>query len=325
MDEINKKLEILLNRTRNLEKLEVTVNQINCRLIDLEKKVQDDFKNLATRVETVETSIKFTDSQYDQQKKTTDNLVKQESDLKNEIKDLNVGMRRLENELEQEKASRNEDAQHARSSTHVKLCGLPMQDGEDEYDQRSSDNPVTRALVVKVAGVADMRDFDSDQIDVCHRLGSDENSPIIIRFKHKCERMAFFHQRKNLANVTKSELGLVPRDPAKVAEMASARGARGGGRGGRGRGGGRGGGARGGDNREERGDGIFMQDSLTHYSSQILSLVKDATSKLNFKYAGYVFNGQIRAKKGDTDKFIRFRCVSDISKLLRPVSDITQR
>ena len=56
MEEVNKKLEILLSRTRNLEKLEQAVNQINCNLIDLEKKVHDDYKNISIKSKTASLS-----------------------------------------------------------------------------------------------------------------------------------------------------------------------------------------------------------------------------------------------------------------------------
>ena len=56
---------------------------------------------------------------------------------------------------------------------------------KDDYEQRSSDNSVTRSLVVKVAEMASIRNFDSEQMDVYHRLWSDEKCPYYNSFYKK--------------------------------------------------------------------------------------------------------------------------------------------
>lgn len=334
MEELGKKLDILLNRTKDLEKLQTLVNEINCRLIDVEKKLSDVDQKSKTAIKDVETKVNarvdiiekstvFISSEYDGQKKSIVNLLKRDTEIKTDLNSIHSKLAQLENDLEQEKAARNDDAQHARSSTHAKIHGIPIQTGEDDFDQSSSDNAVTRALIIKLASVAKMSNFEEDQIDVCHRVGADSDSPIIIRFKCKRDRMNFFKQRKSVTKIQPTDLNCIEFQPSAASVRGGGNRGRGGVRGGRGasRGGGSrpaGGGpiiAGGGDNDAGERGPIFIQESLTKYSSDLLKSLKAVTNGKNYKYGGYIFNGQIRAKVDDDSKFIRIRCKSDFSKL----------
>lgn len=319
MEEINQKLEILLNRTKDLDKLSNLVNEISCRLVEVEDKlknvatkVENHVKEVTTKVIDIEKSIKFTDSQYDKQKKTTDYLTKRDGEINSDIKTLQANVTNLQNELEQEKASRNDDAQHARSSTHVKILGVPLQSGEDDFNTVSSNNEVTRMLIKNLADAAKFEEFTADQIDVCHRVGADIDSPIIVRFKYKCDRMHFFSQRKLLQKVDLKDLKLVPYQPTGD-EHSRGRGGGSRGRGGSTRGRGGSGSAR--QTGQQENGNIYMQESLTKYSSDLLKELKVASTEKKYKYTGYIFNGQIRAKKEDDAKFVRIRCRSDFAKL----------
>ena len=80
------------------------------------------------------------------------------------------------------------------------MCGLPLQPGEDERADTPS-NPVTRELLERVCQTASIT-LPPSAIDVCHRLGNERRSPIIIRFTSKSARYLFFSQRYKLTKIS---------------------------------------------------------------------------------------------------------------------------
>ena len=57
-----------------------------------------------------------------------------------------------------------------------------------------------------------------------------------------------------------------------------------------------------------------MQESLTRMNSDLLKAANQKASTLDYKYKGYVINGEVRVKSADGEKFIAIKCHSDLKK-----------
>ena len=60
---------------------------------------------------------------------------------------------------------------------------------------------------------------------------------------------------------------------------------------------------------------IYIQEHLTKFNKMLLKEMKVKLSN-SYKYPGYVKNGELRAKQGDTDKYKVVSCMSDLNNLI---------
>ena len=212
------------------------------------------------------------------------------------VKTENVHLKKrvddLENALMQEKIGRNDEQQYLRQASNIKICGVPAILGED-VQTKTATNPVTLEVVKQLVQQTDMY-LPPTAIDVCHRLGNDPVSPILIRFQSKSDRVNFAAQKEKLKNVTSANIDLsgiqIPKsiqtvlDERKKEGRTSSRTPRGG---------------RKPANVSEAPTGptpIYLQDHLTARNKDLLKEAKTAL-KTSFKYPGYVMDGEIRAKR----------------------------
>ena len=328
VDSVSNKLS---NLTNKMTKVEEKVNSNEKKIEDMLKeqtKHADRLKDLELMLDTNKGSIgdhsnslQFLSDSYE--------LLKDQPAELEAVKKENVELKKVTDDLlkrlEAEKTARNIEQQYHRTSLNVKLCGVPVQEFEDEVTTVS--NPVTLEAIKRVCIAASII-FDTASVDVCHRLPSGEGQtpPIIIRFRSKRQRFHFFNQKKKLQNIKSVDFtditkGVVIGAMSKAVggrgeETNRGRGERGRGRGGRGRGGrGRGDGPSRGDSRPATEDlQIYMQEHLTKFNKELL---KAAREKLNgkYQYAGYVKNGQIRARIKDGEDFLIISNHGDIDKL----------
>ena len=219
-------------------------------------------------------------------------------------------------ELEQEKAARNADAQYHRTSLYVKLCGIPMQAGEDVQGQNPT-NKVTREVVNRVCDAAKIN-LGFDDVDVCHRLGGEERSPIIIRFAGKSARYSYFNQRSKLKNIKTTDLNLENLPAAEARPEGQQNRNRGGYH------------ARTGRRQaadtfgpDKEAHDIFMQEHLTQATKALLTETKNALKELEpaWAYPGYVKDGTVRVKRYANDHPTIIRCKEDIAKIINNVRD----
>ena len=206
--------ELLAPLEKKIDKLTDRFDDIEKRFNDIEGKTSANEKRISENAENVESlnnqvkdcvkSCTFVSGSYDEVQLSLKRVENRCKDLASENVLLKSKLDGLSNEMEQERSLRNQDAQYLRTSVNVKLCGLPLQAGEDERSATPS-NPVTREIVNHVREAAQIN-IDKSDIDVCHRLGTDLRSPIIIRFISKSARYSFFSQRKKLTNVSTMDL-----------------------------------------------------------------------------------------------------------------------
>ena len=321
VDAIDDKLSALATKFDDLEK-RVKVNEDHVssllskqnknesRLHGIDQKLQE----FAGLIDANKVSCEFTSTKYDLMKDLPTEL----TSLKRENVKLKKTTDDLQQKLNVEKSARNIEQQYHRTSLNIKLCGVPLQDHEDEAFSVS--NPVTLEAIKRVCSAASII-FDSQSVDVCHRLGEsseDRPSPIIIRFKTKNARFHFFSQKLKLKNITALDV-----DFTEITKDVFPGGPpRGGGNPVRGRRGGAASNGRSWDSREKK-DGltqvklspIYMQEHLTKLNKDLLKLAREKLQD-KFAFPGYVKNGEVRAKLTEASKYEPITCEQDIHKLL---------
>ena len=304
---ISKKIETLDGKVKNIETKQ-TADDI--RLTQIEK-LLGEYKIL---INENTDSCKFTSDSYDKIKdlpNDVDAIKRENAQLKKANDDLN-------NKLKAEKIARNAGEQYHRTSLNIKLCGVPFQPLEEEPQTVS--NPITLQVIKKVCEAASII-FDPSSVDVCHRLGessANNPSPIIIRFKTKNMRFHFFNQKKKLQDLSSTDLDFSDITNDLVVEsFKKAMNDRGRGCGrGRGRGRGRGGRGAGQDEGRRQTFAIYMQEDLTKYNKDLLKAAREKLGD-SYKWAGYVKNGEIRARKEEGMDYDLITCFADIDKLVR--------
>ena len=347
------KLNQILKQQSNLEtkidSLTVKVDEFDLRFTQIEGRVTTNEKSikeneqsisknsvsineLGTKFDDVEESCTHISAQYDKLLETANKNTTNFTELDTRVKSLSnenvllkAQINACRNELLQEKTARNSDAQYQRTSINVKLCGLPLQPGEDIQTPTPS-NPVTSALVQRVCEASSISLLSANDIDVCHRLGSQPRSPIIIRFVSKSARYNFFSQRWRLREIDTSKINYddLPVVVRKERGQDS-------GRGGHQprwnlRNSGRNSGAAESAAPPAYGETedpkpIYMQEHLTKHTKDLLNEAKTKLAELNFEYPGYIKDGEVRAKKNGTDKPILIKSQGDILKIMNKDKD----
>ena len=319
IDEIDARVNTQKNTIAEIQKVQTQdSNRINTNLVDIHE--------LKGRADKYEKSAVFISEQYDEISPTVGEhteaikkIEKQHADLKEENVQIKKWYSDLKNELAQEKAGRNQDQQYVRTSVNLKLCGVPLQVGEEATVTPS--NVVTTAVIKRVCDAADIH-MESTAIDVCHRLSQEPRSPIIIRFISKSARFHFYNQRSKLKNIIDIDFSGLPL-PDEESDETAVR-------------------SRGGiSNRDTRGGRphmtrsaarqlvtgaseiaengeieIYVQEHLTKYTKDLLKETKDKLKDRGFAYGGYVKHGEVRVKKLPADKYTVIRCPSEIQNLL---------
>ena len=194
MNKVEKKIDIILERLERIEK------STNDRLDLIEKKlsrmcqIENNIAVIEKKVEGVVKSQSFLSDQYENQKKTMDNLMKKNIKLEQEmnvvlqdntkkIKKIEV----LENEI-------NHLEQYGRWDM-LTLKGIPKQAGESTDD-----------VIINVANMLEV-DLPVRDIDISHRTSNNTDAGIIIKFNSRRKRNEIYGKRKNLKNKTVKELG----------------------------------------------------------------------------------------------------------------------
>ena len=247
--------------------------------------------------------------------------------LEEQNKVLNSKCADVTNDLKEDKVVRNREAQYHRTPHNIKLCGVPFQVGEEQSEEVC--NAKTLETLIHVCDQAGIV-VDTDDIDVCHRLGREQLSPILIRFFGKGKRGLLVNQKEKLKELNSHNLGLnTTYQPPELPEEEN-NGVRGRNRRGRGRGRGSRGRGRVGYTDNGRSmvgsyvegnicskKNIFFQEHLTKATKDLLDTTKTILKDSGFKYPGYAKNGEVRVRKIDNGPYFVVSHVSDVMKLLR--------
>ena len=277
-------ITILLDRTKDIPTINATISNISNKLDNLEVKFKGEINRIEKKLIEVEKSQDFISKEYEKYRHISNNITTKNGLIENENIALKGQLDRIQHDLEQKKAARNEDAQYHRSSLNVKLTGIPLQQGEEKIKQ-ASNNISTLEVIKNLAEEANISEFHPQQIDVCHRIGKTKYSPIIIRFKNKCDRQAFYSQKNKLRPI---------KDPRSFANLPLVEDSR---------------------TNDTYTPHIQMQESLTNYNAELLKLAREAALNKQYIFHGYIINGQVCVKKDKDSIYIPIRCKSDINKI----------
>ena len=195
---VGKQLETLLAELKNIR---TDIGSMNLRFDGLDQKLNSfisktevDIADVRKDVNQVEKSQRFLSEQYEKHCKEQDNIIKQNSQLKEENGNLLIRIKNLEKELKDEKMKRNKQEQHDHLR-QVEISGISLQDGEN-----------CKEIVLKVAQVAKCN-IKLNEIDVAHRLGS---GAIITEFVTRTARDSLYYNKTNLKGITVQDLCLQP-------------------------------------------------------------------------------------------------------------------
>ena len=325
VDDVHEQLNDLKSKLTTIEGKvntnETSINTLKTKQIEDERHLSNIDHMLAEYKVIIDDNKKNCEFMSDKYETLKDTPTKIQSMQKENVL-LKQSIDNLNNQLEQEKAIRNTEQQYHRTSLNIKLCGIPVQPGEE--DSRSVSNMVTLDVIKHVCDAANIT-FNTKAVDVCHRLGNirDERRapPIIIRFNSKRDRFDFSAQKTKLKEFTTADVDFskFKTELSSHGDAASARGGfdrRGRGRGGRGGGTGR-------DGTKEFGGSfpdivpIYMQDHLTKFNKDLLKSAKQQLKEVGYEFPGYVMNGEVRAKFHKELKHVPINCESDIKKLVQ--------
>ena len=288
MGEVEKKLNELLSSVANLtiavNDISSKLNGVDAKITSVEEKLDAKINSIDTRVKSLEGDFQFYSDSFEEFKRSKDVLNEKCLNLEVENKNMKARMDQMENDFVNEKIIRNKESQYHRSSVNLKILGIPSQPGENSYNNTS--NKATVQVVSKLAEVANIAGFESNQIDVCHRLGSDNYGPIIVRFTKKDDRYSFFKQKSKLKDVNMTILGL-KEDEQNLEKW-----------------------------RESMSKIISSQDHLTSQNNFLLKLAKTKARSLDYEQPGYFYDGEVRVRKNEHSKYVAIQSTKDISKIV---------
>ena len=194
---------------------------------------------------------------------------------------------------------------------------IPVQVQVQVQEAGKPSNATTAALIARVCDAAKINIGFGD-IDVCHRLGTEPRSPIIIRFVSKSARYSFYDQRSKLKDIDTLKIDYqgLPRTLSSRPHTNPRAGNPGVDRGGHHNG-------SGGTRKviefkqDTTAHDIFVQEHLTKATKTLLKETKEAMQGMEYKYPGYIKDGTVRIKKFDNDKPIIIQCKRDLERYIK--------
>ena len=281
MADLNAKMDILLQRTENMEQLSKKLDSIDNQLSSTNNKL-DHFCHLVTKLEqqAIDTQGKL--AQY---KQFIDHLISKDKVNDKENKEKQHAINKLEEQYKLLKIEVNKKNQYDRSNYNVLMGGVPLL-CENETAKESQD------LVCKIAKNAKIPDFSPDDIDLAHRLPSrNSNTPmIIIRFKYKAARQRFFSAKQSFKKLSAEKL-LSDEEEVSFNYVDAARAS------------------------EDAGK-IFLTESLSELNGELLRQAKEIAKPAGYKFYGYTVAGEVRVKKTENSRFISIKYFDDLAKIV---------
>ena len=154
------------------EEIKTNAEKINKKLRIHTELKNEKLKITGSKVEDLETSIKFMSEKFEDQKSELTDIRKPNNHLKEENVLLNSTIKNVRLELETVKKKKNENTQYIRSSFILELSNILVQ-GKNE-------NSVE--IVFKLAELVKINNFHRNQIDVGHWTSKNKMASIIVLF-----------------------------------------------------------------------------------------------------------------------------------------------
>lgn len=290
---VEEKLETLIKTVDQLnvkiDGIGTTVKSIETRVKNIELEVGD----VEGRVSKLETDFDFYSTSYEEFKQDIKSTNGKIAELTKENQSLKQANDDFHQQFENERSLRNSEAQYNRSALNLRLTGVPRQAGEEKMDKKC--NTVTLETIKKIAAAANMSDFKSEQVDVCHRVGADHYAPIVIRFDRMSYKCNFFDQKSVIAELPPSTCELEEDDAERAEYVKSMKiyNPR--------------------FNKER--PAFYIQEHLTRYTAELLKQTKIKARLCGYKFPGYVMNSEVRARKVEGGRYIVIKEMKDLDKI----------
>eukprot|EP00794_Sanderia_malayensis_P001405 gene1405-biopygen1156 len=161
----------------------------------VEAKHAENFEKLEKRLMGFEKSIEFINAQFENHKQMTENLLKRNTKLEEENKELKKQIGNLEREVKIVNNEVNDLEQYGRRDC-LEISGIPKKEKEN-----------AESLVIKLGEKLGIK-CEEHHIQACHRNGPREDAAIICKFLNRKSKELFMQKRRELRNITAKDLDL---------------------------------------------------------------------------------------------------------------------
>ena len=271
--------EYLQKSNANMQKL------LEEKLNKMEEILKKDINELRTTVEGIEKSQEVISTNFDRQKSKIQDLINDNKKIHLENVQLKKEIDETNTKQEENEIKINQLEQYNRSSFMLEISGIPRKTSEDAVK-----------LIEKVAIKAKIMNFNTEQIDVAHRTSRKATAPIIVLFKTKSDRNNFFKQKRNIFSVSAEQIVQYSNDTDDVGEVSMP-------------------GLEDGTQNNRKKGSLFINESLTHTNRILLKEARSISKQLNYKFAGYTVNGEVRVRKSDHSEHIAILSKKDLLKI----------
>ncbi|XP_065069974.1 uncharacterized protein LOC135694986 [Rhopilema esculentum] len=146
----------------------------------------------------------FINSQFENFKHTTENLLKANTELEKKNEDLSKDLKQVKKELEASIKQLNDLEQYGRCDC-IEISGTPQEKNEN-----------AEAQIIKTGAILDIP-VESKDIQACHRLGKRHDTPIICKFLNRKTATAFLAAKKHTKKPFRGEkLGFKDHPECKI-------------------------------------------------------------------------------------------------------------
>ena len=254
-----------------------TISSLAENLKEYKAEMANRINVIESNVTKIDESQKFIAEQYDKSKTTMDNLIKKNTQLDKENKEMNGRIKELEHKFEQEKISRIEQAQYQRRNM-LEIYGIPVTENENCVD-----------IIDKLANLAKIEKFNRNMVEVAHRIGTKQLAAIIMMFKDRNDRDNFYAQKAKIRKLHVNQI--LSQDEESIKKYPE-------------------------ENEKRNPDTfIFVNESLTPENKELMRETRNKAKEKSYKFV-WTHKGGIRVRKTTDSQAIKIRSKKDLDKIV---------
>ena len=260
-----------------LTEMTTTISSLAENLKEYKAEMANRINVIESNVTKIDESQKFIAEQYDKSKTTMDNLIKKNTQLDKENKEMNGRIKELEHKFEQEKISRIEQAQYQRRNM-LEIYGIPV-----------TENEICVDIIVKLANLAKIEKFNRNMVEVAHRIGTKQLAAIIMMFKDRNDRDNFYAQKAKIRKLHVNQI--LSQDEETIKKYPE-------------------------ENEKRNPDTfIFVNESLTPENKELMRETRNKAKEKSYKFV-WTHKGGIRVRKTTDSQAIKIRSKKDLDKIV---------
>ena len=260
-----------------LTEMTTTISSLAENLKEYKAEMANRINVIESNVTKIDESQKFIAEQYDKSKTTMDNLIKKNTQLDKENKEMNGRIKELEHKFEQEKISRIEQAQYQRRNM-LEIYGIPVTENENCVD-----------IIDKLANLAKIEKFNRNMVEVAHRIGTKQLAAIIMMFKDRNDRDNFYAQKAKIRKLHVNQI--LSQDEESIKKYPE-------------------------ENEKRNPDTfIFVNESLTPENKELMRETRNKAKEKSYKFV-WTHKGGIRVRKTTDSQVIKIRSKKDLDKIV---------